>query len=285
MLCALHFLFQTLFTSTYLAIAKGVSVAELDEKGTNIIRAFSILFMANVVFGNASLRYVTVSFRQVFHSSIPAMVIPLSAIVLQKYFSTRVKLCLVPTLLGVALAAYGDIDFNLFGAILCFVGCFLAALKSVLSNKFLSGTYSLHPFDLLNRVAPLAFLQLLPLSLYLGEAEGLIDKWETYLNFHALSLIFGSAVVSLLLNWVSFEVCKATSALTMSLVGTVRDSLTVLLSVVIFGNVITPLNAAGICLAMTGSASYSYVSYLEMKRRQQLEAVKAIERDGERAER
>eukprot|EP00274_Cyanoptyche_gloeocystis_P001663 CAMPEP_0196662600 /NCGR_PEP_ID=MMETSP1086-20130531/49493_1 /TAXON_ID=77921 /ORGANISM="Cyanoptyche gloeocystis , Strain SAG4.97" /LENGTH=265 /DNA_ID=CAMNT_0041998075 /DNA_START=529 /DNA_END=1326 /DNA_ORIENTATION=+ len=164
------------------------------------------------------------------------------------------------------MAAYGDIDFNIFGAFLCFVGCFLAALKSVLSNKFLSGTYSLHPFDLLNRVAPLAFLQLLPLSIFAGEAEALSRNWQTYLNIHDISLILGSAVLSLLLNWVSFEVCKVTSALTMSLAGIVRDTLTVPLSVAIFGNVITTVNAAGICLALAGSACYSHVSYLEMSR-------------------
>jgi len=258
MLCALHFVFHTFFTSTYLSISKGGPSAELDEKGTNNIRAFSTLFMAAVVLENLCLRYVSVSFLQVFHSTVPAMVIPLSALILQEYFSTRVKLCLVPMLLGVALAACGDIEFNLFGACLCFIGYFFAALKLVLSNKFLSGIYSVHPLALLKSVSPVAFLQLVLLSVYLGEAKALINNCDTYLNFHDLSLIFGSAVISLLFHWVSFEVCKATSALTMSIVETVRDSLLVFLSVFIFGNV-TPVSTAGISLAMTGSALYSYV--------------------------
>jgi hypothetical protein len=39
------------------------------------------------------------------------------------------------------------------------VGTFLSALKVVVCNKFLKGTYEMHPLDLLARVAPLAFVQ------------------------------------------------------------------------------------------------------------------------------
>jgi hypothetical protein len=39
------------------------------------------------------------------------------------------------------------------------IGTFLSALKVVVCNKFLKGTYEMHPLDLLARVAPLAFVQ------------------------------------------------------------------------------------------------------------------------------
>ena len=39
------------------------------------------------------------------------------------------------------------------------LGTFLSALKVVVCNKFLKGTYEMHPLDLLARVAPLAFVQ------------------------------------------------------------------------------------------------------------------------------
>jgi len=264
-LSALHFLVQSVFTHLYVHVFKRVPEKELDDRGTSIVRLFSLLFMVNIVVGNAALRYVTVSFRQSLQATIPAMVIPMSAIFLQKYFSLRVKLCLIPTLCGVALAAYGEMNFHPFGAFLCAMGCFFAALKAVLSNKFLTGNYKLHPFDLLNRVAPLAFLQLIPLSLVMGEAQALSKDWQNHANFHDISLIFGSALISLLLNWASFQFSQATSALTVCLAGNIRDTCTILLSVAIFGNHVGPLNACGICMAVGGSGFYSYMQYLEMK--------------------
>mmetsp|Transcript_1335 Transcript_1335/g.2532 ORF Transcript_1335/g.2532 Transcript_1335/m.2532 type:complete len:354 (-) Transcript_1335:561-1622(-) len=265
-LSALHFGLQSVFTFLYIRIFRIAQAKELDQRGTSVIQSFSILFCLNIVIGNSGLRYVTVSFRQALQASIPVMVVPLSAIILQKNFSTRVKLCLAPTLCGVALAAYGEVEFHVIGSALTTLGCFFAALKAVLSNKFLTGNYKLHPLDLLSRIAPLAFLELIPFIIFMGEAKRLAVEWQFYMNFRDLSLILASAFAALALNYASFKFSQATSALTVCLAGNMRDVCTIGLSVLIFQNQISPVNALGICMAITGSALYGYMQYLEVKK-------------------
>lgn len=123
---------------------------------------------------------------------------------LRKSSSLNTYLSLVPIILGVAFATYGDYyvrihscsgaisltdaQFTMWGLVLTLFGTLLAAMKTVLTNiiqvrqpasassrllKSLAqvGRLKLHPLDLLLRMSPLAFVQCVICGWYTGELE------------------------------------------------------------------------------------------------------------------
>eukprot|EP00968_Pinguiococcus_pyrenoidosus_P011751 scaffold977_cov253-Pinguiococcus_pyrenoidosus.AAC.12 len=129
----------------------------IDRNGQFIIIMFSLIFAANIVVGNASLRYVSVNFNQVLRSLVPALVLGIN--MLQgKRFSLAKILAVIPIVLGVAAATFGDLNYTYIGGIMTGFCVLLAALKAIASGALLTGEYKLEPFDLLSRMAPLSFV-------------------------------------------------------------------------------------------------------------------------------
>lgn len=58
---------------------------------------------------------------------------------------------MIPVVLGVAFACYGEMDLSLVGFLVTVLCVVLAALKVVVSGQALTGTWKLHPIDLLAR--------------------------------------------------------------------------------------------------------------------------------------
>ncbi|KAF6751176.1 triose-phosphate transporter family-domain-containing protein [Ephemerocybe angulata] len=99
-----------------------------------VVLLFSVLYTLNIVVSNASLRLVTVPFHQCVRASAPLFTIALSALLLRKYSSKAKLVSLIPVMLGVALATYGDYYFTPRGFLLTLLGTLLAALKTIVTN-------------------------------------------------------------------------------------------------------------------------------------------------------
>eukprot|EP00741_Cyanophora_paradoxa_P022979 tig00021532_g22198.t1 len=263
-LSAVHLAVQALFTLLYVRLAGLVERRHVDSRGRALLLLFSVLFAANIVFGNAGLRYVTVSFSQICRALVPSVTVLLSRLVLGKTYPLRVKLSLVPILAGVCLAAYGEIAFHALGFALMMATVLLASLKAIYSNKFLTGAYRLHPLDLLERAALPSLLLLLPAIAASGEAARLARLGPPPPS--AALYVALSAGASLWLNYASFRYNQVTSALSITVAGNAKEALTIVVSLLIFRNPVSPLNALGTALAIAGSALYSALQYREATR-------------------
>ncbi|KAI7866285.1 triose-phosphate transporter family-domain-containing protein [Spinellus fusiger] len=240
--------------------------SKLGEKENMVMLMFSVLYTINIAISNVSLNLVTVPFHQVVRAMTPVFTIMLSVLFLKKIYSSRIYISLLPVVLGVAFATFGDYDYTATGFILTVLGTVLAALKTVVTNRVQVGRLKLHPLDLLLRMSPLAFVQTMIYSYVTGEMAQVQQFYRA--NF-TLSLFFAllmNGIFAFFLNVVSFTANKKTSALTMTVAGNVKQVLSIILAVIIFKLNITLVNSAGILLTLAGGAWYTQVEMSERKK-------------------
>lgn len=190
---------------------------------------------------------------------------PVATILIYKFaysraYSTQTWLSMIPLVLGVGLATFGDYYFTMTGFLLTLLGVILAAVKTVATNNLMTGSLKLSAMEVLFRMCPLAALQCLLYAagsgeigkLQLAAAEGIFTR----------KLLFGiatNAAMAFGLNLVSFQTNKVAGALTISVCGNVKQVMTIMLGIVLFSVQVGPLNATGMLIATAGAAYYSKV--------------------------
>ncbi|KIW07034.1 uncharacterized protein PV09_01928 [Verruconis gallopava] len=238
---------------------------ELNRSEQFILVAFSALFTINIAMSNVSLAMVSVPFHQIMRSTTPVFTIIIYRLMYSRTYATSTYLSLIPLITGVALTTYGDYYFTALGFWCTLSGAVLAAVKTVSTNRLMTGSLSLPALELLARMSPLAAIQSLAISALSGEIPT-FKEWVDAGNFTrgaALALV-GNGILAFMLNVSSFQTNKVAGALTMTVCGNVKQCLTVLFGIVLFNVRVDTVNGTGMLLALGGAAWYSSV---ELKRK------------------
>ena len=209
---------------------------------------------------------VSVSFHQIMRSTSPLFTILIYRLWYSRSYARATYLSLLPIIFGAALTTYGDYYFTLLGFFLTLLGVVLAALKTVATNRLMTGNLKLPALELLFRMSPLAAVQSLIFGLFAGEISGII-KWGAEGNFTASygSALAGNGLLAFFLNVASLHTNKLAGALTMSICANLKQCLTVLLGIIVFDTKIGVVSAYGMIITLAGAAVYSKVE-LEMKK-------------------
>jgi hypothetical protein len=85
-------------------------------------------------------------------SLVPAITMLIATMYFQRKYSLERKYAVVPIVIGVCLAFYGDISVTLIGMFYTFLCVILAALKVTVGGELLTGDLKLHEIDLLSKV-------------------------------------------------------------------------------------------------------------------------------------
>jgi len=219
----------------------------------------SLVFTFNIIFGNASLKLCSVSFVQVTKSIVPFITMILSFFVLGDSFSKHHIYACSLVCIGIALSFMGEMKVSSFGFLIVIFGCFLSALKTVLSKVLLSGTYQIDTDELIIRLSPFSSIQTFFIFILSNEKMNLISSKTNFMTPIILMLILISCLLSYFLNYANFMATTYCTPVTIKIVGCLKQVSTVILSVLFFEKHISLINVFGIALTIMGSTYYSFI--------------------------
>ncbi|PHH67094.1 hypothetical protein CDD81_4489 [Ophiocordyceps australis] len=277
LLTCLHASFASVGTSIMMHLGY-FKLSRLGRREHFALLAFSALFTANIAASNLSLAMVSVPFYQTMRMLCPMFTILIYRAWYGRTYSTLTYLSLVPLVVGAAMTTAGEMTFSDAGFLLTILGVVLAAVKTVTTNRFMTGSLALPPVEFIMRMSPLAALQAFACAAFTGEISGLrnvIAAGELSTVPTLLSLT-GNGFLAFLLNVSSFKTNKFAGALTMTVCGNLKQCLTVLIGIFMFNVSVQLLNGAGMALTMAGAAVYSKAE-LDNKKRNQQATYKVVE--------
>jgi hypothetical protein len=123
----------------------------------------------------------------------------------------------------------------------------------------MTGALALSPLETLLRMSPLAFAQAIVCAILSGELSEFRHNNPDGPSRMMLFALAGNGLLAFLLNVSSFSTNKVAGALTMTVCGNIKQCLTVLLGIVLFGVKVGFLNGLGMAIALCGAGWYSFV--------------------------
>jgi hypothetical protein len=203
---------------------------------------------------------VSVPFHQILRSTCPIFTLLLSRLFYNRTYPTSTYLSLLPIILGVGLATYGDYYFTVSGFFLTLLGVVLASVKTVLSNRLMTGSLKLPPLEILLRMSPLAAAQAILVARATGEITAFTGAVSSgSITGLVLLALLGNGVLAFVLNVSSFQTNRLAGALTLTVAGNLKQCLTILVGIVVFDVKVGMTNGMGMVVALFGAAWYSKV--------------------------
>lgn len=227
---------------------------------------------------------VSMPFHQVLRSTCPVVAVLIYRFWYYRSYSTATYLSLVPIMLGVGLATYGDYYFTSAGFFLTSLGVILAALKTIASNRLMTGSLALPALEILLRMSPLAAVQSLLYSISTGEVLRFLDYVDSgRLSRTQILALASNGVLAFLLSVASLHTNKLAGALTMTVCANLKQCLTVILGIVLFDVEVGILNGYGMVVTLVGAAIYSKVE-LDSKGKRTSDTTEKVETSAVRLE-
>ncbi|PNX99911.1 putative sugar phosphate/phosphate translocator [Trifolium pratense] len=231
------------------------------------------LYSLSLWFSNSAYIYLSVSFIQMLKALMPVAVYSIGVSFKKESFKKETMINMVSISLGVAVAAYGEAKFDVFGITLQLMAVAFEATRLVLIQILLNSKgIKLNPITSLYYIAPCC-LVFLTFPWFVMEYPLLRDKSSLRFDFW----IFGSnSLCAFALNLAVFLLVGKTSALTMNVAGVVKDWLLIAFSWSVIKDTVTPLNLIGYGLAFLGVAYYNHCKLVALKAS---EAQKSVQKD------
>ncbi|KAG2490063.1 hypothetical protein HYH03_011528 [Edaphochlamys debaryana] len=261
------FVFPISLTMTHMAFCAGLAALLIKLGVVSSIQMDNATYYQNVVpiaalfsgtlwLGNAAYLYLSISFIQMIKAQMPVAVFAVGTMLGTERYSNIFMSCLLVVSVGVAIASYGEIEFNMIG-FLCQAGSILTESSRLCLIQILlqSRGIKLNPVTTLYYIAPACFACLcLPWAFI--ELPVLLNTsdWEVPWFWLIASMISAFA-----LNMSVFLLIGRSSALTMNVAGVVKDWLLIMLSVMLYHSIVTKLQLAGYGLSFAGVTWYNYL--------------------------
>ncbi len=160
-----------------------------------------------------------------------------------EYPSRRVVLCVLGLSVCTCVASAGEVNFNLVG-VLCMAGASCSdALRLVTAQKLLTNL-KMGSMETLYFTSPVCLLWMLPAALATEVPTALRSNSFALVGAHPF-MFAASGFSGFFVNVTSFLLVKRTSSMTLKTMTMARNGGLVIISSLLMGEVITPLEAVG----------------------------------------
>jgi solute carrier family 35 protein C2 len=227
---------------------------------------------------NISLVYITVSFYTLTKTTSLIFTLFVSFVTGMEKFSWTLTGIVLTVMLGEAAAVIGETQFNAIGFFICLSAAAVSAVRWVIAQKVMhsssSNKYGLHhPVILLYHAMPVMTVVTFSFSC-VHEQWWKAEKWNSkQWSFQtsnewimAFATVLFGACMAFGMTLSEFELLKTTSAITVMIIGTAKDLITIGASVVIYGDVLDAYNVCGLFLCLMGIIGYNNYKLQKMKK-------------------
>lgn len=233
-----------------------------------------LMRFTTVVLGLVSLKNVAVSFAETVKSSAPIFTVIMSRLILGEYTGLWVNLSLFPVMAGLALCTATEISFNMLGFSAALSTNIMDCLQNVFSKKLLSGdTYKFSPPELQFFTSAAAVIMLIPAWVFLLDIPVVGKNGQRFIFSQdiVLLLLFDGSLFHLQ-SVTAYALMGRISPVTFSVASTVKHALSVWMSIIVFSNQISILNATGTVLVFIGVFFYNKARQIQRKSLQAMAA-------------
>ncbi|KAJ5102179.1 Drug/metabolite transporter [Penicillium alfredii] len=278
-LTGMHSAFASVGTLVLLKLGY-FKLSTLSQRDHWSLLAFSMLFTVNIWMSNVSLSLVSLAFFQIIRNTAPVFTVLLYRVWYSRSYSLATYVSLLPIIVGAAMTTMGEYQYSAIGLIVSIAGVVLAVIKTIVTNRLMTQSLALPMMELLFRMSPYAALQSFIIGAFSGEVATFKQamasrttptlQWTGSYTTEIALFLFFNGLLSFLLNISSFQTNKVAGALSISVCGNVKQTLTLALGIFFLGDFLIDFqNGTGILLVILGCALYSKAE-LDSKKRQSL---------------
>ncbi|GES89184.1 TPT-domain-containing protein [Rhizophagus clarus] len=261
----MHFLITSVLMNGYCSFVykspEGKSVS-VHSYFTRVVPC-AIASALEICMANASFVFITLSFYTMIKSSTPIWVLVFAFIFGLE--QPRLVLIFIITVIsfGVILTVAGETKFNLTGFLLVLGAAIVSGLRWSLTQMLLQKEDGMNnPVATLYYVSPVMFILMIILS-FIFEDPLLIFRTSRHFEdvntgVETFLLMFLGGFLAFCMTIAEFALIKNTSTVTLSVAGISKEILVISLSVLIYHDVLTPINLLGLVISIAGIVGYNY---------------------------
>mmetsp|Transcript_41037 Transcript_41037/g.114048 ORF Transcript_41037/g.114048 Transcript_41037/m.114048 type:complete len:335 (-) Transcript_41037:328-1332(-) len=228
------------------------------------IAPLALCFAVCVAMGNLSLKYIYPSFSQMLSSVAPLITVVIAVALRGKRYNCWTWSSMPVICGGLLVCSTEEVNFNLYGACFAVGATVLRAVKSVMQEKLLDpNEKDMDSVSLLYYLAPYAGFFLVSMSLAFEGADPfmMLYPWDNGIPTTGVTqvvmLLSLSGVNACFLNISGNLVTAYMGAVMLQILGNLKACISIVISVAIFRNPVTPLQSAGVFLCLFGVWLYN----------------------------
>lgn len=261
---------MTFCSSIALVLVRGLKVVKSVNMSSTEYRKrvmpIGALYAASLWLSNSAYLHLSVSFIQMTKALMPGLVYCIGCFMRTEPYSFKVTMNMGVIAVGVAIAAYGEVNFVVVGVAQQLSSLVFEATRLMLVQVLMNSQgMALNPIQSLYYVSPACLLCLsipwtvleLPLLLEREDWGGL-SPW----------VLLANAAAAFALNLAVFLLIGKTSALTMNIAGVIKDWILIWMSANVFAAPVTALNLGGYFVAFVAVCFYNNHKLQQMKVKQ-----------------
>jgi len=234
------------------------------------------LFAFSLGLSNLGLLYANTHFYEMMNTTQIFAVVGIS-IILGRPFNMRFTLPITMCTLGLAAVAFGEMKFNLLGAVFVVGGVIVRAAKVQLQSMLMAPNQMTQQFDaveLMTWTGVLAFIIMLVWSMF---SEG-SAPWEDILDLGVLLAVGATCVCAVVLNFCALSVMKDLGPVAQQLVSQMKGVLACIGGWAAFQETITMQQMLGYAIVIFGIVWYNHTD-LQIRTQLREDAAKALQKE------